>query len=180
LNKRLRGAQDAVSTLYLDNGYLFFNVTPVEVLIENDSIDLEMRIYEGKQARINRVTVIGNTKTHDHVIRRELKTVPGELFSQTAVQRSIRELATLGYFNPEKLNVNPQPNPVDGTVDLEYIVEERPSDQIELSGGYGAGMFIGTLGLRLTNLALGDFFKKGAWRPLPTGDGQQLNIRGQN
>jgi outer membrane protein insertion porin family len=179
LNKRLRGAQDAVSTLYLDNGYLFFNVTPVEVLIENDSIDLEMRIYEGKQARINRVTVIGNTKTHDHVIRRELKTVPGELFSQTAVQRSIRELATLGYFNPEKLNVNPQPNPVDGTVDLEYIVEERPSDQIELSGGYGAGMFIGTLGLRLTNLALGDFFKKGAWRPLPTGDGQQLNIRGQ-
>lgn len=179
LNKRLRGAQDAVSTLYLDNGYLFFNVTPVEVMVENDSIDLEMRVYEGKQARINRVTVIGNTKTHDHVIRRELRTKPGELFSQTAVQRSIRELATLGYFNPERLNVNPQPNPVDGTVDLEYIVEERPSDQIELSGGYGAGMFIGTLGLRLTNLAIGDFFKKGAWRPIPTGDGQQLSIRGQ-
>ncbi|HKK59455.1 MAG TPA: outer membrane protein assembly factor BamA [Salinivirga sp.] len=179
LQKRLRGAQDAVSTLYLDNGYLFFNVTPVEVNVEKDSIDLEMRIYEGKQARINRVTVVGNTKTHDHVIRRELRTKPGELFSQTDVQRSIRELATLGYFNPEKLNVNPQPNPADGTVDLEYIVEERPSDQIELSGGYGAGMFIGTLGLRLTNLAIGDFFKKGAWRPLPTGDGQSLNIRGQ-
>ncbi len=179
LEKRLRGAQDAVSTLYLDNGYLFFNVTPVEVKVENDSIDLEMRIYEGKQARINRVTVVGNTKTHDHVIRRELKTKPGELFSQTAVQRSIRELAQLGYFNPEKLNVNPQPNPANGTVDLEYIVEERPSDQIELSGGYGAGMFIGTLGLRLTNLSLGDFFKKGAWRPMPTGAGQQLNIRGQ-
>ncbi|ALO16571.1 Outer membrane protein Omp85 [Salinivirga cyanobacteriivorans] len=179
LQKRLRGAQDAVSTLYLDNGYLFFNVTPVEVNIEGDSIDLEMRVYEGKQARINRVTVVGNTKTHDHVIRRELRTKPGELFSQTDVQRSIRELATLGYFNPEKLNVNPQPNPADGTVDLEYIVEERPSDQIELSGGYGAGMFIGTLGLRLTNLAIGDFFKKGAWRPLPTGDGQSLSIRGQ-
>src|SRR6056297_69572 len=179
LQKRLRGAQDAVSTLYLDNGYLFFNVTPVEVKVEKDSIDLEMRIYEGKQARVNRVTVVGNTKTHDHVIRRELRTKPGELFSQTDVQRSIRELAQLGYFDPEKLNVNPQPNPADGTVDLEYIVEERPSDQIELSGGYGAGMFIGTLGLRLTNLAIGDFFKKGAWRPLPTGDGQSLNIRGQ-
>ncbi len=179
LEKRLRGAQDAVSSLYLDNGYLFFNVTPVEVNIEKDSIDLEMRIYEGKQARINRVTVVGNTKTHDHVIRRELRTKPGELFSQTDVQRSIRELATLGYFNPEKLNVNPQPNPAEGTVDLEYIVEERPSDQIELSGGYGAGMFIGTIGLRLTNLAISDFFKKGAWRPLPTGDGQSLSIRGQ-
>ncbi len=179
LEKRLRGAQDAVSTLYLDKGYLFFNVTPVEVRVENDSIDLEMRMYEGKQARINRVTIVGNTKTHDHVIRRELKTKPGELFSQTAVQRSIRELAQLGYFDPEKLNVNPQPNPANGTVDMEYIVEERPSDQIELSGGYGAGMFIGTLGLRLTNLAIGDFFKKGAWRPLPTGGGQQLNIRGQ-
>lgn len=179
LEKRLRGARDAVSTLYLDNGYLFFNVTPVEAKVENDSIDLEMRIYEGKQARINKVTVVGNTKTHDHVIRRELKTKPGKLFSQTDVQRSIRDLAQLGYFNAEKLNVNPQPNPADGTVDLEYIVEERPSDQIELSGGYGAGMFIGTLGLRLTNLAISDFFKKDAWRPIPTGDGQQLNIRGQ-
>lgn len=179
LNKRLRGEQDAVSSLYLDNGYLFFNVTPVEVKISGDSIDIEMRIYEGKQARINKVTIVGNTKTHDHVIRRELRTKPGELFSQTAVQRSIRELATLGYFNPEKLNIIPKPNPVDGTVDLEYIVEEKPSDQIELSGGYGAGMFIGTVGLRLTNLALGDFFKKGAWRPMPTGDGQQLSIRGQ-
>ncbi|MFO7864825.1 MAG: outer membrane protein assembly factor BamA [Salinivirgaceae bacterium] len=179
LNKRLRGAPDAVSTLYLDNGYLFFNVSPVEISVANDSIDLEMRIYEGKQARVNRVTVVGNTKTNDHVIRRELRTKPGELFSQTAVQRSIRELAQLGYFNPEKLNINPKPNPVDGTVDLEYIVEERPSDQIELSGGYGAGMFIGTVGLRLTNLSLGSVFKKDAWRPLPTGDGQQLSIRGQ-
>lgn len=179
LNKRIRGDQDAVSSLYLDQGYLFFNVTPVEVKVENDSIDLEMRIYEGKQARINRISILGNTKTNDHVIRRELKTMPGELFSQTAVQRSIRELATLGYFDPEKLNIIPKPNPVDGTVDLEYIVEERPSDQIEVSGGYGAGMFIGTVGLRLTNLAMGDFFKKDAWRPMPTGDGQQLAIRGQ-
>lgn len=169
-----------VSSLYLDDGYLFFNVTPVEVLVEGDSIDLEMRVYEGKQARISRVTVSGNTKTNDHVILREIRTKPGQLFSRADIIRSQRELANLGYFDPEKLQVNPTPNPADGTVDIEYVVEEKPSDQIELSGGWGAGRIVGTLGLSFNNFSLRNLFKKGAWRPLPSGDGQRLTLRAQS
>lgn len=169
-----------VSSLYLDDGYLFFNVDPVEVLVVNDSIDLEMRIREGKQATINRVTVIGNTKTNDHVVLRELRTKPGQLFSRSDVIRSQRELSQLGYFNPETLGVNPKPNPVDGTVDIEYTVEEKPSDQIELSGGWGAGRIVGTLGVTFNNFSLRNMFKKGAWRPLPAGDGQRLSVRAQS
>lgn len=169
-----------VSSLYLDDGYLFFNVTPVEVLVEGDSIDLEMRMYEGKQARINEVTVSGNTKTNDRVILREIRTKPGQLFSRADIIRSQRELANLGYFDPEKLQVNPKPNPADGTVDIEYVVEEKPSDQIELSGGWGAGRIVGTLGLSFNNFSLQNFFKKSAWRPLPSGDGQRLTLRAQS
>jgi outer membrane protein insertion porin family len=166
--------------LYMDDGYLFFSVTPVEVHVENDSIDLEMRIYEGKQAVVNKVTVAGNTKTNDRVILREIRTKPGQLFSRSDIIRTQRELAQLGYFDPEKLGVNPKPNPADGTVDIEYVVEEKPSDQLELSGGYGGSTFYGTLGLSFNNFSARNFFTKGAWRPLPSGDGQRLSLRVQS
>ena len=126
-----------VSSLYMDDGYLFFQITPIEKSVKNDSVDLEFRIYEGKQARIKNITVKGNSKTSDHVILRDMYTHPGDLFSRDAIIRTQRQLAQNGYFDPEKLGVNPAPNPNDGTVDIEYVVEERPSDQIELSGGWG-------------------------------------------
>ncbi len=179
MDERMYQAQDAISSLYYDDGYLFFNVTPIEKSVQNDSIDFEMRIYEGKQARINRILISGNTKTNDHVIRREIKTRPGELFSRTNIIRSQRELAQLGYFDVEKFDIKTIPHPYDGTVDLEYVLEEKPSDQIELSGGWGAGIFLGSLRLTLTNLALKDFFKKNAWQPFPTGDGQRLMLTAQ-
>ncbi|REJ83085.1 MAG: outer membrane protein assembly factor BamA [Bacteroidetes bacterium] len=168
-----------VSSLYMDDGYLFFSVTPVEISVEGDSIDLEMRIYEGRQARVNKITVAGNTKTNDRVIMREIRTKPGQLFSRSDIIRTQRELAQLGYFDQEKLGVNPKPNPADGTVDIEYTVEEKPSDQLELSGGYGANQLVGTLGLAFNNFSARNFFKKNAWRPLPSGDGQRLSLRAQ-
>lgn len=169
-----------VSSLYLDDGYLFFQAVPVEVLVENDSIDLEIRIREGKQARINKVTIKGNTKTNDHVIIREIRTKPGELFSRSDIIRTVRELAQLKYFNQETLNPVPKPNPVDGTVDIEYEVEEASADQIELSGGWGYGRVIGTLGVSFNNFSAKNFFKKNAWRPVPSGDGQKLSLRIQS
>jgi outer membrane protein insertion porin family len=169
-----------ITSLYMDDGYLFFQVTPVEVAIENDSIDLEIRIYEGKQARINKVTVTGNTKTNDRVIMREIRTRPGQLFSRADIIRTQRELAQLGYFDQEKLGVNPKPNPQDGTVDIEYVVAEKASDQVELSGGYGANQLVGTLGLTFNNFSAKNLFKKGAWNPLPSGDGQRLSLRFQS
>ena len=169
-----------VSSLYLDDGYLFFNIQPVEVQVEGDSIDLEIRIVEGKQATINKVTVVGNTKTNDRVIMRELHTRPGQLFRRSDIMRSQRELAQLGYFDPEKMQVNPTPNPSNGTVDIEYVVEEKPSDQLELSGGFGAGRVIGTLGVSFNNFSARNMFKKGAWAPLPSGDGQRLSLRAQS
>jgi outer membrane protein insertion porin family len=168
-----------VSSFYLDNGYLFFNITPTEVNVSNDSIDLELRIYEGQQAEIARVTVSGNTKTNDHVILREVRTRPGMLFSRSDIIRSQRDIVQLGYFDQEKIDIIPTPNAVEGTVDLEYIVEETSSDQIELSGGWGANQIIGTLGLSFNNFSTKNFFKKDAWRPLPSGDGQKLTLRGQ-
>ncbi len=179
LDNRLFVDENSVSSIYLDNGYLFFSLTPVEISVKNDTINIEMRIYEGKQATVKNVTIIGNTKTHEHVIRREIRTKPGELFSRKDIIRTQRELAQLGYFNPEKLNVNPKPNPVDGTVDLEYIVEEKPSDQIELSGGWGAQMIVGTLGLSFNNFSLRNIFNGKSWTPLPSGDGQKLSLRAQ-
>jgi outer membrane protein insertion porin family len=169
-----------VSSLYMDDGYLFFQVTPIEVHIDNDSIDLEMRIYEGKQAIINKVTVTGNTKTNDKVIMREIRTRPGQLFRRSDIIRSQRELSVIGFFDPEKMTVNPKPNPADGTVDIEYTVQEKPSDQLELSGGWGAGRIVGTLGVSFNNFSARKAFKKNAWRPLPAGDGQRLSIRAQS
>lgn len=169
-----------VTSLYLDNGYLFFSVDPVEIMVENDSIDLEMRISEGKQARINKITVKGNTRTNDHVIMREIRTKPGELFSRSDIIRTTRELAQLRYFDPEKINPVPIPNPADGTVDIQYEVEETSSDQIELSGGWGYGRVIGTLGVSFNNFSVNNILKKKAWRPVPTGDGQRLSIRLQS
>ena len=180
LTKRLTTDDDAVSNLYLDDGYLFFNLRPIEVSVENDSIDLEMRMQEGRQATISKVIIRGNTKTNEHVIRREIRTRPGELFSKTAIMRTIRELAQLGHFDPEKLDVKPIPNQLDGTVDLQYIVEERANDQIEISGGWGAGQIVGTVGLRFNNFSTRNFFDKKSWRPLPTGDGQTFSVRVQS
>jgi outer membrane protein insertion porin family len=168
-----------ISSIYLDDGYLFFNVTPVEVLIDEDSIDFEIRIYEGKQAIINRVTVSGNTKTNDKVIMREVRTTPGKLFSRSDIIRTHRELAQLNYFDPEKANQNINPDQENGTVDIEYVVEEKATDQIELSGGWGGGRVVGTLGVSFNNFSARSFFKKGAWNPLPSGDGQQLSLRAQ-
>lgn len=168
-----------ISSLYMDDGYLFFQAIPVETQVDNDSIDIEIRIREGKQARINKVTVKGNTKTNDHVVIREIKTIPGQLFSRSDIIRTTRELAQLRYFNAETIKPVPTPNPENGTVDIEYQVEETSSDQVELSGGWGGGMVVGTLGLSFNNFSARNFFKKDAWRPLPSGDGQKLSLRGQ-
>ncbi len=169
-----------VTSLYMDDGYLFFQLSPAEVNVENDSIDLEIRMFEGKQAMVNRVTITGNTKTNDHVIMREIRTRPGQLFRRSDVQRSIRQLQQLGYFNPEVMDVKPQPNQADGTVDIEYIVEEKPNDQISLSGGWGGGRVIGTLGVTFNNFSARNFFKKDSWAPLPSGDGQRLSVSAQS
>lgn len=169
-----------ITSLYMDDGYLFFSVTPVELTVNNDTINLEMQIYEGKQATINKVTVVGNTRTNDHVIMREIRTKPGQLFKRSDIIRTQRELAQLRYFNPEKLSVNPVPNPADGTVDIEYVVEETSTDQLELSGGWGLGRLVGTLGVSFNNFSLRNIFSAGSWRPLPTGDGQKLSLRAQS
>jgi outer membrane protein insertion porin family len=166
-----------ISSLYMDDGYLFFNVEPIEVLIEEDSIDFEIRIYEGKQATINKVSVVGNTKTNEHVIMREIRTKPGELFRRSDVMRSQEELNRLNYFNPQTLGVTPKPDPQTGNVDIEYSVEEKPSDQIELQGGWGAGRVVGTFGVTFNNFSLKNVFKKGGWAPLPSGDGQRIQLR---
>lgn len=177
LNERIFGL-DGVSSLYLDDGYLFFNADPVETTIKGDSIDLEIRIYEGRQARIKNIIIKGNDKTHDHVIRREIRTKPGQLFSRADIIRTQRELAQLGYFNPETIGINPIPNQEDGTVDIEYTLEERSSDQIELSGGLSGSRFIGSLSLGLNNFSARKFIRGKGFTPVPSGDGQRLNIKG--
>ncbi len=169
-----------ISSLYLDQGYLFFQPDVVETGVRNDSIDYEIRLREGKQATVNKITIKGNTKTNDHVILREIRTRPGELFSRADIIRTNRELAQLGYFNQETIGVNPIPNQENGTVDIEYVVEERPSDQIELSGGWGGNRVVGSLGVSFNNFSARNFFKKGAWQPLPAGDGQKLSLRAQS
>ena len=169
---------DDLSNLYQNSGYLFSSVTPVEVSADGNVIDLEIRINEGKPAYFNKVSVVGNDKTNDHVIYREIRTRPGQLYSKSNVIRTIRELGQLGFFDaqlisPHFKNVNPN----DGTVDLEYTVVERGSSQIELQGGYGGGGFIGTLGLSFNNFAAKDLFNKEAYNPVPMGDGQKLSLR---
>jgi len=166
-----------VSSLYMDDGYLFFNIDPVEILIENDSIDYEIRLYEGKQATIKKVTIVGNTKTNDHVIMREIRTKPGSLFSRSDIIRSQEELNRLNYFNPQTMGVTPKPDPETGDVDIEYSVEEKPSDQIELQGGWGAGRMVGTFGVTFNNFSFRNILNPETWSPLPSGDGQRIQLR---
>ena len=183
INDRLNGsagAQDAVSSLYQDFGYLFSRLTPVEKKFDNDSIDLEIRIYEGDQAYLNNVFIEGNTRTNEHIARRELYTMPGDLFSKDKIMRSIRQLGVLGHFDPEKINPTPLPDVTNGTVDLLYKLEEKANDQFEISGGWGAGMLVGTVGVRFNNFAMRNFFKLKEWKPYPSGDGQSLSIRAQS
>jgi len=180
LENRLTNDPDAVGNWYMDNGYLFYGAEQQEINVDNDSIDLQIVIHEGQVARINKVIITGNDRTNEHVIRREIRTKPGDLFNRSLVIRSVRELNQLGFFDPEKTQPLPQPNNLDGTVDIEYKLVERANDQIEISGGWGAGMVIGTLGVKFGNFSARNFFKKSAWRPLPSGDGQSLSIRAQS
>lgn len=181
LEKRINGIPGRdVSSLYMDDGYLYFRINPIEKSIVGDSVDIEMRIFEGKQATINRIILNGNTKTSDRVVLRELFTLPGQKFSKTELINTQRQLSQMGYFDPEKIGINPLPNPGDGTVDIEYTVEEKPSDQIELSGGWGGYIgFVGTLGLVFNNFSLRNIPNRSTWRPLPSGDGQKLALRFQ-
>lgn len=181
LQAKLRGSAngDDVSSVYLNDGYLTFNVDPVQTKIYNDTVDLELRIYEGPQYTNNKITVVGNTITNDRVVHRILYTKPGEKFSKDLLIRSVREIGQLGNFDESKTEPIPKPNPNDGTVDIEYHVEEKPSDQVELSGGFGGGRVIGTLGLTFNNFSLRNLFNGEAYKPLPKGDGQKLSLRGQ-
>lgn len=172
-----------VASLYLDDGHLFFNVDPVEILVEGDSVDIELRMYEGPQAIIRKVMLEGNTKTSDYVVTREVRTLPGNKFSRADLVRSQREILNLQYFDPEKLNVIPMPDPNTGTVDIKYVVEEKPSDQLQLQGGWGGstrnnpfGGFVGTVSIAFNNFSTKKFFKKGSWNPVPSGDGQRLSL----
>ena len=179
LDKRTKDDEDAVSSDYLDHGYLFFNLMPMETRVEADSIDLEMRIQEGRQATIDKIIISGNTKTNEHVARRELRTLPGDLFSKADIIRTVRELSQLGHFDPEAITPDVRPHPENGTVDINYELTEKANDQIELSGGWGANMFVGTVGLKFSNFSVRNIMNKEAWRPLPTGDGQSLSLKAQ-
>ena len=172
-----------VRKMYTDNGYLFFNVMPVELAIEGDSVDVEMRIVEGKQATFNNIIINGNTLTNEKLVRRALFTRPGYLFRQTDFERSIREIASMGHFEPEKAmseqGYSLMPNQMNNTVDVAFNVEEKPNSQLELSGGWGGNTFVGTVGISFNNFSIKRIFEKHAWRPVPLGDGQQLAIRFQ-
>jgi outer membrane protein insertion porin family len=169
-----------VASIYLNNGYLFSQVVPIEKNVQNDTIDIEVRIQEGRQATIRKVSITGNERTNDHVIYREVRTRPGDLFSKAMIQRTIRELSQLGYFDQTQIGVNPVPDPQTGTVDLEYTVVEKSTSQLELQGGWGANRVVGTLGLNFNNFSAKNVGNKRAWQPLPTGDGQTINIRAQS
>jgi outer membrane protein insertion porin family len=180
LDKRLTNDEDAVSSLYLDYGYLFSSIEPVEVRINNDTIDFEMRIYEGKPATVNNIIIEGNEVTNEHVIRREIKTKPGDLFSKQDIIRTVRELANLGHFDPEQIEPEPIPDPANGTVDIRYKLVEKSNNQFEVSGGWGYGTLVGTIGLRFTNFSAKNILDGKSWRPIPTGDGQTVSIRAQS
>ncbi len=181
LGKQLSAEGGDISSLYMDDGYLFFRIDPVETAVYNDTIDYEIRMMEGPQANYGNITISGNDKTKEHVIRRELRTVPGDKFSRADIIRTQRELSQLGYFNPEKISPNVVPNQGDGTVDINWSVEEKSSDQLELSAGWGGGIGLtGTLGITFNNFSLYNIFKKSSWDPLPSGDGQRLSARIQS
>jgi outer membrane protein insertion porin family len=169
-----------ISGLYMDDGYLFFRINDVEVAVAGDSIDVEMRIFEGEQATINEVTITGNDRTSDHVIRRELSTIPGQKFRRSDIIRTQQRLGQLGYFAPDKIGQNLVPNQANGTVDVEWQVEEQSNDQVELSGGWGGYYgFVGTLGLTFNNFSIRNIPNFKNWKPLPVGDGQRLSLRMQ-
>ena len=181
LNKRLSQDEDAVGNAYWNNGYLFYNLQPTEVNIVGDSIDLEMRITEGQQARINRVKINGNDRLYENVVRRELRTKPGDLFSKEALQRSARELASMGHFDPEAINPVPEPNYEDGTVDINYNLKQKSNDQVELSLGWGQTGVIGRVGLKLNNFSMANLFRKNRDHRgiMPIGDGETLSLGAQ-
>ncbi len=185
LNKRL-GKQMSmeggdITSLYQDDGYLFFRIEPIETAVYNDTIDYEIHITEGPQATYGRISVSGNNKTKDHVILREMRTLPGEKFSRSDIIRTQRELSQLSFFNPEKINPNVVPNPENGTVDINWEVEEKSSDQLELSAGFGGGIGLtGTLGVTFNNFSVNNITQKSSWSPLPVGDGQRLSLRAQS
>lgn len=180
LQERLTTDDDAVSNLYQNNGYLFSRLMPVETIVGDDSIRLEVRVVEGPQATVNKVIIKGNTRTHEHVIRRELYVYPGELFSREDIIRSARELANMGHFDPEQIkpdltNVNPDA----GTTDVVFSLVEKANDRVELSGGWGAGMIIGSVGLTFSNFSIRNIFNWDSYRPLPMGDGQTFSLKAQ-
>ena len=181
LNKRLSQDEDAVGNAYWNNGYLFYNLQPTEVNIVGDSIDLEMRITEGQQARINRVRINGNDRLYENVVRRELRTKPGDLFSKEALQRSARELASMGHFDPEAINPVPEPNYEDGTVDINYNLKQKSNDQVELSLGWGQTGVIGRVGLKLNNFSMANLFRRNREHRgiMPIGDGETLSLGAQ-
>lgn len=188
LEKRLFGDPKKefmdVHTLYADQGYIFFNVIPVETNIVGDSVDVELRIVEGKPATFNKIIISGNTITNEKVVRRQLFTKPGYLYSQTMLERSLREIASMGNFDPEQALDGTRgysiiPNQMNNTVDITYNVAEKPNSQFELSGGWGGYSFVGTVGVSFNNFSLRRIFKKGAWRPVPLGDAQTLSLRFQ-
>lgn len=171
---------DDVSSLYQDDGYLFFQIDPVEVKVQADSIDIEMRIFEGPQVTVNSVSIEGNERTSDHVVMREIRILPGQKFNRSLLVRTIRELSQLGYFDPEKIEPDMRPNFESATVDIIFKLEERPNDQIELSGGWGGFFgFVGTVGLVFNNFSIKNIGNFEKWRPLPVGDGQKLSLRVQ-
>ena len=181
LNKRLSQDEDAVGNAYWNNGYLFYNLQPTEVNIVGDSIDLEMRIVEGQQAHINRVKINGNDRLYENVVRRELRTKPGDLFSKEALQRSARELASMGHFDPEAINPVPEPNYEDGTVDINYNLKQKSNDQVELSLGWGQTGVIGRVGLKLNNFSMANLFHRNREHRgiMPIGDGETLSLGAQ-
>ena len=178
LNKRLTEDEDAVGNQYWNHGYLFYNLQPTEMNIVGDSIDLEMRIVEGQQAHLNKVRINGNDRLYENVVRRELRTKPGDLFSKEALQRSARELATMGHFDAEKVSPDVRPNYEDGTVDINWNLEQKSNDQIEFSLGWGQTGLIGKIGLKLNNFSMRNLFGKNKERRglLPIGDGETLSL----
>ena len=180
LAERTQSDDDAVANLYMNRGYLFYNIMPIERNVHGDSIDLEIRMIEGPQARINNVIINGNDRLYERVIRRELRVKPGELFSKDDLMRSAREIAATGHFNPETLDIQPKPNQDDGTVDIEFNLESKASDQLELSFGWGQTGIIGKVGIKFTNFSLRNLFHPGSYRGLiPQGEGQTLTISAQ-
>ncbi|MDE7393964.1 MAG: outer membrane protein assembly factor BamA, partial [Muribaculaceae bacterium] len=180
LNKRLSEDDDAVSNYYMDNGYLFYQLVPIENNVKNDSVDLELRMFEGPQARINKVVINGNDRLYEKVIRRELRVKPGELFSKNDLMRSAREIAQTGHFNPESMDIRPEPNEENGTVDVIFNLESKANDQIEFSLGWGQTGIIGKLSLKFTNFSIQNLFHPSSYKGIiPQGEGQTFTISAQ-